>query len=109
MPNKNYCDKCGDRHFPPTGKKCKRVKEVEEGTDEEVVGSQHNASSMVLNSMDKNFDMPQDGVPVAKAKKSASVKKGKCSESAAHTSMDNDFAMPPGGVPVVKAKKSSGY
>ena len=26
MPNKNKCTKCGQKHLPPTGKKCRRVK-----------------------------------------------------------------------------------
>ena len=81
---------------------------MEESTDEEVSGS-HNESHMVINSTDKNFVMPQGGVPVAKARKSASLKKGKHSEVAAHASTDNDFFMPPSGVPVAKAKKSTGH
>ena len=26
MPNKNLCNKCNKKHFPPTGKKCKYLK-----------------------------------------------------------------------------------
>ena len=26
MPSKNKCTKCGQKHLPPTGKKCRRVK-----------------------------------------------------------------------------------
>ena len=109
MPNKNYCNKCGERHFPPTGKKCKRVKEMEESSNEELSMVQQKQASGVVNGTDNDFVTQHSGVPVAKAKKSATSKNGGlCSGVSVHTSTDKDSIVPHSGDPVVKAKKGTG-
>ena len=45
MPNKNKCSKCGNKHYPPTGKKCAVWLEAVE--EEENTSASHKGSSTV--------------------------------------------------------------
>ena len=74
MPNNNFCNKCGKRHFPPKGKKCKHAKKVLNNSNNDInVISDHGV--LVEGASDSNdfVVMPQVGVPVFKNKTGAGL------------------------------------
>ena len=72
MPNKNLCNKCGKRHFPPTGKKCKYAKAVLSNSDNDSYVMPDSGVPVSKNSSKKDSQvMSQGSVPVQKTKKNA--------------------------------------
>ena len=50
MPNKNKCSKCGNKHYPPTGKKCMVWQEAEQSTEVEESTSDMGSTTVPSNS-----------------------------------------------------------
>ena len=51
--NKNKCSKCGNKHYPPTGKKCMVWQEAEQSTEVEESTSDMGSTTVPSNSMAK--------------------------------------------------------
>ena len=70
MPNKNLCNKCGQRYFPPTGKKSEHAKKGQSSSDNNshVMLATGVPVEVTSNNNDTLF-MPQGDSPVSKGKK----------------------------------------
>ena len=70
MPNKRSCTKCNKKHFPPTGKKCRRVQQdVSSDSDSDFYPRQ-----LVEHGKSTNIHViPQSGVPVSLKKKTRAL------------------------------------
>ena len=55
MPNKNKCTKCGQRHVPPTGKKCKRPVPLDDMSED----SEVNMTLNYCNKCGQSHDLPR--------------------------------------------------
>ena len=81
MPNKNLCNKCNKKHFPPTGKRCKYLKKGLVSVDSDINVMPQGGVPVETHSETDINAMPHSGVPVTQSKKSKNVCDSLCDSS----------------------------